>query len=72
MLKLKKDKVMSGKQLFIVKARNRLTGQREIVSNPVIKIEAERIRFEYTNIRGTRKPYTHPKVEPYVVQTELF
>ena len=59
-------------QLFIVKARNRLTGQREIVSKAVPKAEAERIRFEYTNIRGSKKPYTHPKVEPYVIQTELF
>lgn len=59
-------------QLFVVKARNRLTGKREIVSGACSKDEAERIRFEYTNIRGTRKPYTHPKVKPYVVQTELF
>lgn len=59
-------------QLFVVKARNRLTGEREIVSKACSRDDAERIRFEYTNIRGTKKPYTHPKVEPYCVQKELF
>lgn len=59
-------------QLFVVKARNRLTGDREIVSKACSREEAERILFEYTNIRGTKKPYTHPKVEPYCVQKELF
>lgn len=60
------------KPLYCVVARNRLTGEREIVSRGVTKDEAEEIRVKYTNFRGTKKPYTHPKVQPYNPQTELF
>lgn len=57
--------------LYCVVARNRLTGQREIVSRKLSREQAEEVRFKYTNIRGTRKPYTHPKVEIYSPQLEL-
>lgn len=53
---------------YCVVARNRLTGEREIVSRGVSKDEAEAIRFKYTNFRGTKKPYTHPKVCIYPPQ----
>lgn len=58
--------------LYCVTARNRLTGEREIVSRAVTREEAENIRIKYTNFRGTRKPYTHPKVQPYNPQTDMF
>lgn len=56
------------KPKYCVIARNRLTKEREVVTGPISREDAERIRFEYTNIRGTRKPYTHPKVELYPPQ----
>lgn len=60
------------KPLYCVVARNRLTGEREIVSRGVTKDEAEDIRIKYTNFRGTKKPYAHPKVVPYNPQMSLF
>lgn len=60
------------KPLFCVVARNRLTGEREVVSRGVTRDEAEQIRFKYTNIRGSKKPYTHPKVVSYNPQLSLF
>ena len=56
--------------LYCVTARNRLTGEREIVSRGMTKAEAEEIRIKYTNFRGTKKPYTHPKVVAYNPQIE--
>lgn len=51
--------------LWCVVARNRLTGEREVLSRPLPRDKAEEIRIKYTNFRGTKKPYTHPKVVPY-------
>ncbi len=62
---------MAGPKYCVV-ARNRLTGEREVVSRAVSRDEAEEIRFKYTNIRGSKKPYTHPKVVPYNPQLSLF
>lgn len=60
------------KPLYCVTARNRLTGEREIVSRGVTREEAEEMRVKYTNVRGARKPYTHPKVLPYNPQMNIF
>ena len=59
------------KPLYCVVARNRLTGEREIVSRSLTREKAEEVRIKYTNFRGTKKPYTHPKVEIYTPQMEL-
>lgn len=58
--------------LYCITARNRLTGEREIISNPMPRKQAEDIRLEFANKIGPRKPYTHSKVEPYVPQKDLF
>lgn len=57
---------------FCVTARNRLTGEREVITRGLSRKEAEDIRIKYNNFRGSKKPYTHPKVVPYNPQTELF
>ena len=59
------------KPLYCVVARNRLTGQREIVSRSLTREKAEEVRIKYTNFRGTKRPYTHLKVEIYTPQMEL-
>lgn len=56
---------------YCVVARNRLTGEREIVSRSLTREKAEEVRIKYTNFRGTKKPYTHPKVEIYTPKMEL-
>ena len=60
-----------GRPLYCVIARNRLTGKREIISRSLTREKAAEVRFKYTNIRGTRKHYTHTKVEIYSPQLEL-
>jgi hypothetical protein len=50
---------------YCVRARNRLTGEREIVTPPLSRKKAEEALLKYTNMHGTKKPYTHPKVEIY-------
>ena len=58
--------------LYCVVARNRLTGEREVISKPLPKEEALQIKLDYTNVKGTHKPYTHAKVALYNPQLELF
>lgn len=52
--------------IYCVTGRNRLTGEREIISKRLTKDQALQVKLEYTNVKGTRKPYTHAKVEPYL------
>jgi hypothetical protein len=58
--------------LYCVTGRNRLTGEREIISKPIKKEEADQIKMDYCNMLGEKKPYTYPKVELYNPQLDLF
>lgn len=58
--------------LYCVTARNRLTGEREIISSPMPRKEAEDMRLKFAYRIGPKKPYTHSKVEPYIPQHNLF
>ena len=51
--------------IYCVIGRNRLTGEREIISKRLTKDQALQVKLDYTNVKGTRKPYTHAKVEIY-------
>lgn len=56
--------------LYCLTGRNRLTGEREIISSRMTKRAAEEAK-KY--LRGNRrKPYTYCKVELYVAQPDLF
>ena len=57
--------------LYVVTAKNRMTGEREIVSRPAPKVEALQMKLRYTNMRGTHKPYMYLKLELYNEQLEL-
>ena len=59
------------KPLFILRGRNRLTGEREVVSEPRPRDEILQMKLDYTNVKGTKKPYTHVKIEPYPPQEQL-
>lgn len=58
--------------LYCVTGRNRLTGEREIISKPIKKEKADQIKMDYCNMLGEKKPYTYPKVELYNPQLDLF
>lgn len=58
--------------MFCVTARNRMTGEREIVTPPCSREKAEEAKLKYGVSRSSDRPYTHPKVEPYNPQLELF
>lgn len=58
--------------LYCITARNRLTGEREIISRPMTKEQAEDMRLRYACKIGGKKPYTHSKVEVYQPQYDLF
>lgn len=58
--------------MFCVTARNRLTGEREVVTKPIPQEEAESIKLKMGLSRSSDRPYTHPKVDPYNPQLELF
>jgi len=58
--------------LYCITARNRLTGEREIITNPMPKKQAEDMRLKFACKIGGKKPYTHSKVEPYIPQHDLF
>lgn len=58
--------------LYCVTGRNRLTGEREIISKPMKKEEADQIKMDYCNMLGEKKPYTYAKVELYNPQLDLF
>lgn len=57
---------------FCVTARNRLTGVREIVTPPCSREKAESAKLKLCSSRGSRRPLTYQKVEPYNPQLELF
>jgi len=52
------------KPKYVVTARNRLTGQREVISKPCSREKAEDLRLRYIyERRNIKRPYTYPKVE---------
>lgn len=51
---------------YCVTARNRLTGDREVVTPAISKAQAKDIKLKYANMKGPRKAFTHPKVEVYI------
>ena len=57
--------------IYCVTGRNRLTGEREIISKRLSKDQALQVKLDYTNVKGTRKPYTHAKVEIWSPQLEI-
>lgn len=57
---------------YCVTGRNRLTGEREIISKPLNYEKAEQIKMDYCNMLGEKKPYTYAKVELYNPQLDLF
>lgn len=58
--------------LFCITARNRLTGEREIISRPMTRKEAEDMKVRLAYRMSGKKPYTHCKVDPYIPQKDLF
>ena len=58
--------------LYCVTGRNRLTGEREIISKPLNKEKAEQIKMDYCNMLGEKKPYTYAKIELCNPQLDLF
>lgn len=57
---------------YCVTARNRLTGEREIISPPCSREKAEEAKLKYGLSRSSKRPFTHPKVELYNPQTNIF
>lgn len=57
---------------WCVTARNRLTGEREIITPPCSKEKAEEAKLLLGISRSSDRAYTHPKVELYNPQLELF
>lgn len=54
------------KQLqFCVTARNRLTGQRDVITPPLSKAKALEAKLKLGVSRSSDRPYTHPKVDIY-------
>ena len=50
---------------YCVTARNRLTGDRDVLTPPLSKEKAEEVKLKYGISRSSKRPYTHHKVEPY-------
>lgn len=58
--------------LYCLTGRNRLTGEREIISRPMTRKDAEATRLRYARMPARSKPYTHSKVEKYLPWPHLF
>lgn len=48
--------------LYCITGRNRLTSERAIISEPMIRKEAEEKRLEYNMKPAYSRPYTHTKL----------
>lgn len=53
------------KPSYCVTARNRLTGEREVLTPSCSKEKEEEVKLKYGLSRSSKRPYTHPKVELY-------
>lgn len=58
--------------LYCVTGINRMTDERQIISRPMPKEQAEAARERYAKVNVKNKPYSHCKVELYSPQLELF
>lgn len=54
---------------YCVTARNRLTGQRDVITPPLSLEKAKDARLKFGCDRSSKRPYTHPKVELYPPET---
>lgn len=50
---------------FCITARNRLTGQREVVTPPTSRQTAEDLKIKYGYHNHRKAAYTNPKIEVY-------
>ena len=53
---------------FCITARNRLTGQREVVTPPISRQTAEDLKIKYGYHNHRKAAYTNPKIEVYPQQ----
>ena len=58
--------------LYCVTGINRMTGERQIISRPMLKEQAEAAKERYARSTASKKPYKYCKVELYSPQLELF
>lgn len=58
--------------LYCVTSINRMTNERQIISRPMLKEQAEAARERYAKNTARNKPYRCCKVELYSPQLELF
>lgn len=71
-LKAKKTIEIVREPLYCVTGINRLVGERQIISRPMLKEQAEAARERYVRSAASKKPYKYCKVELYSPQLELF
>lgn len=57
---------------YVVTALNKITGEREIVSRPMSKEDAERVREKFASKVGPGKAYIRSRVNVYCPQADLF
>lgn len=57
---------------FCITAINRLTGMREIISQPCSRDEADAIRARLMSTKSEKRPYTQPQTAEYPQQLNLF
>lgn len=57
---------------YCVTAINRLTGRREIISQPCRIEDANAIRDRLKGVKSGERPYTHPRTAEYPKQLNLF
>lgn len=50
---------------FCITARNRLTGEREVVTPPLSLQTARDVKLKYGYRNHTKSAYTNPKIEVY-------
>lgn len=54
---------------FCVTARNRLTGERDVITPPLSLEKAREAKLKFGMSRSSSRPYTHPKVSLYPPET---
>lgn len=50
---------------YCVTARNRLTGERDVITPPLSLQKAKEAKLKMGVSRSSKRPYTHPKVNLY-------
>ena len=54
---------------FCITARNRLTGEREVVTPPLSIEKARKTKLQFGYRNHTKSAYTNPKIEVYPPRT---